>query len=78
MIEMFKTSSRCMTLTFEATADGFTGTEVRELQVGRALGLDHTVSNTGIFSFKNKANPAVMRVRWPSGVFWGRLGRLDD
>ncbi|KAG0696234.1 Apolipoprotein D [Chionoecetes opilio] len=66
VIEMFKTSSQCMTLTFQRTADGFVGTEVRELLMGSRVGLDHTVSNTGVFTFKYMANPALMRVRWPS------------
>lgn len=68
VIEMFKTSSRCMTITFHRTSDGFTGTERRELLIGKRVGLDHTVTNTGVFSFKNMANPAIMRVRWPSGT----------
>ena len=68
MIEMSKTSSRCMTITFQRTPDGFTGTEVRELLVGRRVGLDHSVSNTGVFTFKNMDNPAIMKVRWPSGT----------
>ncbi|XP_045129453.1 apolipoprotein D-like isoform X2 [Portunus trituberculatus] len=66
VIEMYKTSSRCMTITFQRTLDGFTGTEVRELLVGRRVGLDHSVSNTGVFTFKNIDNPALMKVRWPS------------
>ncbi|XP_050690892.1 apolipoprotein D-like [Eriocheir sinensis] len=66
VIEMFRTGSHCMTLTFARTAEGFTGTEVRELAAVRAIGLDHTVSNTGVFTIRSMDYPAVMKVRWPS------------
>lgn len=68
VIEMFRTGSHCMTLTFARTTEGFTGTEVRELAAGRAIGLDHSVSNTGVFNIRSMDYPAVMKVRWPSGV----------
>ncbi|XP_045108100.1 apolipoprotein D-like [Portunus trituberculatus] len=73
VIKIFSTNSRCMTVTFNRTADGFTATERRELFLGRKVGLDHILTNTGYFTIKNDDVPAQMSVSWPSNF----LGPAD-
>ncbi|XP_063852547.1 apolipoprotein D-like [Scylla paramamosain] len=73
VVKIFSTNSRCMTVTFNRTADGFTATEKRELFLGRKVGLDHTLTNTGFFTIKNANVPSKMTVSWPSNF----LGPAD-
>lgn len=73
VIEIFSTTSNCMTMTFNQTGTGLTVTEAREFYLANKFDLDHTFTNEGYLTVPNPSIPAKMRVRWPSNF----LGSAD-
>ncbi|XP_064117524.1 apolipoprotein D-like isoform X2 [Macrobrachium nipponense] len=78
VIEIFSTTSKCMTMTFNRTGTGFKVTEAREFVVGRMVNIDHTFSNTGTFTIDDPSNPAVMKANWPSNFLSSADVRIVD
>lgn len=73
-MEIFSTSSHCMTMTFKRTGRyTFKVTESREFDLLRRLGHDHTFANTGTFTVKHPWHPAKFKARWPSSTRTGGM-----
>ncbi|XP_063591400.1 uncharacterized protein LOC134768510 [Penaeus indicus] len=79
VMEIFSTSSHCMTMTFKRTGRyTFKVTESREFDLLRRLGHDHTFANTGTFTVKHPWQPAKFRARWPSNIFGSADATIVD
>ncbi|XP_068200486.1 apolipoprotein D-like [Palaemon carinicauda] len=78
VIEIFSTTSKCMTMTFNRTDTGFKVTEAREFMVGRMVNVDHTFKNTGTFTINDPTTPAIMKANWPSNFLSDADVRIVD
>ncbi|XP_063588238.1 apolipoprotein D-like [Penaeus indicus] len=79
VIEIFSTTSDCMTMYFNLTDDGsFKVTETREFHPLEAIGLDHRFSNVGTLKKEDGAEPGRFKVSWPGDSdFFGSFGSRE-